>query len=386
MTRISRITIIRIRKQTMPEKSVVLEHYEIISPLGNLSETVADCIDGISAIRPGPCFDVPVSWAPFKDQQCRDLRHAAALLKPSLDVSELDPAVTLFLYCCAKGDIGALESHAAHGEENGAISPLPGGQAEFVKNMIFPDAARTMAVSNACASGAIAVETAKELLQAGDFTHAIIFGFDAISRFVTTGFHSLSALSPTASRPFDAGRDGLTIGEAACIALLSRRAPFDGDIVVEGAGSSNDANHRTGPSRTGDGLMRAARAAMIDAQWRDGEPIGAIKCHGTATAYNDAMEAKALEGLFGPIIPPCCSLKGAIGHGSGAGSLLETLVAAQCLERHILPPTVGFQSLGVEEKIPVSAEPQLFKQNTLLCLSAGFGGINAALLLREHAA
>jgi 3-oxoacyl-[acyl-carrier-protein] synthase-1 len=167
------------------------------------------------------------------------------------------------------------------------------------------------------------------------------------------------------------------------MALLTRRKPFTGDICIPGAGSSNDANHRTGPSRTGDGLFRAARSALIDAHITAPE-LGAVKCHGTATAYNDAMEAKALNILFDGNIPMCCSVKGAIGHTSGAGSLLEILLAAEFLKRHVLPPTAGFSSLGVEETVPVSPEPQAFDKNTLLCLSAGFGGVNAAVVLREE--
>jgi 3-oxoacyl-[acyl-carrier-protein] synthase I len=212
----------------------------------------------------------------------------------------------------------------------------------------------------------------------------LVFGFDAISRFVATGFNSLAALSPSGARPFDAARDGLTIGEGAAIALLTYREPYRDDIIIAGAGSSNDANHRTGPSRTGDGLFRAARAALHDAALRPAD-IGGIKCHGTATKYNDAMEAKAIVGLFGEAVPPCFSVKGALGHTSGAGSLVEILIAAECLRRRLVPPTAGFSILGVDEQIPVSASPQRLNANTMLCLSAGFGGINAAVVLTEAA-
>jgi len=369
----------------MSDEALILEQYEIACALGDLSSSVSDCMDGVCAIQPGPCFGIPVGYAPFADLRFRNLSFASATLGNSIDVSQLDPAQTVFMYCCAKGDISALEAYVSGAPSDRPFSPLPGSQAAFVKKTLFPAAARTIVVSCACASGAIAVESAKELLLSGAFTHAILFGFDGISRFVVSGFHCLGALSPTHAMPFDAGRDGLTIGEGACVALLTRRTPFEGDIVIAGAGSANDANHRTGPSRTGEGLARAARLAMADAHVNSPNEIGAIKCHGTATPYNDAMEAKAIDAVFGPDIPPCFSLKGAIGHTSGAGSLLETLMAARLLERHFAPPTVGFQSLGVEEKIPVSSETQPMEHNSMLCLSAGFGGINAAIVLREHA-
>jgi 3-oxoacyl-[acyl-carrier-protein] synthase-1 len=299
-----------------------------------------------------------------------------------VDLSELEPANTLFIFCCAKGDMRPLELHYAHKLDDPFIPPLPGPQANHAKSIVFPQAGRTLVISSACASGAMAVEAAKDHLLSGDYSHAIVFGFDALSRFVVSGFASLAALSKTGARPFDADRDGLTLGEGACIAVFSRRKPFTGDIIVAGAGSSNDANHRTGPSRTGDGLLRAMKAALDDAKLSR-RAIGAVKCHGTATPYNDAMEARALSGMFESEIPPCCSIKGALGHTSGAGSLLEMLVASQFLERHAVAPTAGFQSLGVAENVPISCNPQTFEQDAVLCLAAGFGGINSAIIIEE---
>jgi 3-oxoacyl-[acyl-carrier-protein] synthase-1 len=266
------------------------------------------------------------------------------------------------------------------GKKPGAFLPLLSSQADYVKAACSIPACQTIVVSNACASGAIGVEVAAELLSRSRFENAVLFGFDSVTRFVATGFSALSALSPGGARPFDARRDGLTLGEGACIAVLSSRAPFRDDIVVAGAGSSNDANHRTGPSRTGDGLHRAAQAALRDAGMR-ASSVGAVKCHGTATNYNDAMEAKAIFSLFGEEIPPCFSIKGAIGHTSGAGSLLELCVAAECLRRRRVPPTCGYAEHGVDEPIPVSASAQQLFQQSILCLSAGFGGINAAVVL-----
>jgi 3-oxoacyl-(acyl-carrier-protein) synthase len=113
------------------------------------------------------------------------------------------------------------------------------------------------------------------------------------------------------------------------------------------------------------------------------EQIGAVKCHGTATPYNDAMEAKALHLLFGDTYPPCVSLKGALGHLSGAGSLIEICIVAECLKRRHLPPTKGYNTHGVDEPIPVSAKTQRIDIPSVLCLSAGFGGLNAAVIIQE---
>jgi hypothetical protein len=367
----------------MTTQSVVIEQSEIISPLGNLSESVADLIDGTGAVLPGPYFNVDAPCAPFLNKECRSILFAANKLKESLDLRDVDPASTVFLFCAAKGDLSPLENQFFPDNANTSLGlPLLEDQARRIQALLAPGCRRTIVVSSACASGAIAIEIAKDLLESGAFKNALLFGFDVLSRFVVSGFASLGALSRGGARPFDVARDGLSLGEGACAALLTKRKVFEGDVVVAGAASAGDANHRTGPSRTGDGLFRASQAALIDAGV-SALDIGGVKCHGTGTLYNDAMEAKALAALFHGSIPPCCSVKGAIGHISGAGSLLETLIAAQFLTRHVLAPTAGFSTLGVDEKIPISAEPQAFEGNALLCLSAGFGGINSATVLKE---
>jgi 3-oxoacyl-[acyl-carrier-protein] synthase-1 len=364
-------------------KAVILEQGEILCGLGTLEETVTDLLENGCAIALGPCFGVDVCYAPFKDASVRGLRENALRLAASVDCSLCDADKTVFIFCAAKGDLSPLEDHCVLGKKPGAFLPLLASQAQFVKSTCTVPCCRTITLSNACASGAIGVEVAAELLSTGTFSHAVLFGFDGVSRFVATGFHALNALSPLGAKPFDAGRDGLTLGEGSCMAVLAFREPFEGDIVVAGAGSANDANHRTGPSRTGDGLLRAAQAALRDARMLPAS-IGAVKCHGTGTNYNDAMEAKAIFNLFGEEMPPCFSVKGAIGHTSGAGSLLEICIAAECLRRRRVPPTCGYTTHGVDEPVPVAASAALMSQQSVLCLSAGFGGINAAVVLAEH--
>jgi 3-oxoacyl-[acyl-carrier-protein] synthase-1 len=367
---------------TTSHKAVILEQGGILCGLGTLEETVTDLFDGASAIVPGPCMGVPVAYAPFKDLSWRGLEASVKTLTPELKNQPFMTGKTVFIFCAAKGDISAIEDNCAPPIMPGAFLPLLSSQAEYAKKILGINAARTIVISNACASGATGIEVGRELLVSGRADTIVVFGFDGISRFVATGFNSLAALSPSGAKPFDVARDGLTIGDGAAFAILTFREPFAGDIVVAGAGSSNDANHRTGPSRTGEGLLRAAHAALADAAMQPAN-IGGVKCHGTATKYNDAMEAKALQSLFGEQIPPCFSLKGAIGHTSGAGSLVEIVIAAECLHRRLAPPTAGFSVLGVDENIPVSASSQLLCGQSLLCLSAGFGGINAAVVLME---
>lgn len=360
-------------------KAVIIQQHEILCGLGTLNESSNAILCGKSAIIEGPCFNIPVAFAPFADTSFRNLCKTATFLKSRIN-DNFNKQNLLFIYCAAKGDISTLEPQKP--ETADPASPLLGEQAYEIAAWMGLKPSRTLVLSSACASGAAAVETAKELLENGAFSTAVIFGYDVISHFVTSGFHSLSALSPEGAKPFDKNRNGLTLGDGAALAVLTFGEPRAGDIIVAGSGSSNDANHRTGPSRTGDGLFRAASAALDNALlWK---PVtGAVKCHGTATVYNDAMEAKAISRLFSTI-PQCFSVKGAIGHTSGAGSLIEILLASSFLKLRTAPPTAGFEVLGVDEQIPVSGSARKFDGDSILCLSAGFGGLNCAVVLKEY--
>ncbi|MGD9200314.1 MAG: beta-ketoacyl synthase N-terminal-like domain-containing protein [Chitinispirillia bacterium] len=364
-------------------KSIVIEQAQIISPLGNLTDTVNSLISGSDAIGHGPCFDIPVGCASFKDEKFRDFIYCFKHLLLSINLQKIDFSSTLLIYCSAKGDIRLLEEQIYFKKSHSSISPRLDIQCRKICELIGMDPFSSVVVSNACTSGSIGIEMAVDLLRMQRYSHIIVCGFDCLSRFTTTGFYSLGALSKDRARPFDSKRDGLTMGEGGGIAVLSLKNPCKGEIAVMGAGSSNDANHRTGPSRTGEGLYKAIKAALSNGSITYGS-IGAVKCHGTATPYNDAMEAKALHLLFGQKIPPCVSYKGAIGHMSGAGSLVETLIAAENLKRRKLPPTKGFFKRGVDEEIPVSSNSQSFAKPCILCLSAGFGGLNSAVIIKEY--
>ncbi|MBN1575933.1 MAG: hypothetical protein JW913_05235 [Chitinispirillaceae bacterium] len=362
------------------KKGVIIEQGALMCAVGSLHETTQSLINDISAIRPAPCFDIPVASAPFADCRLRELENAFSLLVDCVDLTGPRNERPLFIFAAAKGDIRSLEPH----ETNPALpSPLLSDQAKRVSRIAGITPASTMVISNACASGIVAVAVARFFLEREVYSSAVIAGFDVISRFVTSGFHSLGALSPAGARPFDATRDGLTLGDGAALAVLRFRELAGGDIVVAGADQSNDANHRTGPSRTGEGLHRAAVGALKNAGVAP-EHVGAVKCHGTATAYNDAMEAKAINLCFADQPPPCFAIKGAIGHTSGAGSLIELLLAGEFLRRKTIPPTINFTVPDPEASIPVSKEAASFTNPSILCLSAGFGGLNAALLLEER--
>ncbi len=359
--------------------SVILEQYAGYSPLGTISETLADLFDNTSAIITGSPFGAEISYAPFDDIRKCDPLQLFTSITAGIDFTDIDPSQTICIFGAAKGIVLGIQN--AQHDPN--WSPDLFIQADRLVQTLKIPCSSLHVVSTACASGASALDCAVEYLHSGFFKHAIVFGFDLLSAFVVSGFTALGALSKSTCKPFDVLRDGLSVGECGALAVLSCRNPFDGDIVIAGCGSSNDANHRTGPSRTGDGLSAAIRLALTRAHMQPSD-VGAIKCHGTATPYNDAMEAKALATIFEDSIPPCFGTKGALGHMSGAGSLFEVIIGAQCLGRGIIPPTVGFSTLGVDELVPVASHTQKCEQSSMLCLSAGFGGINTACLLMEY--
>ena len=215
----------------------------------------------------------------------------------------------------------------------------------------------------------------------------LVVCLDLVSEFVFSGFSALQALSPSVCRPFDRNRDGLTLGEGgAALLLMSReRAAREGRPelgIVAGWGAANDATHITAPARDGCGLIQSVRQALGRAGIEP-EQIAAISAHGTATPYNDQMELTAFRALFGERSLPVHSVKGSIGHTLGAAGGIEVALGLRCLEAGTMPPTVGL--LEVEEAGAglVSNRQQPILGNYLLSTNSGFGGVNAALILRR---
>jgi len=187
------------------------------------------------------------------------------------------------------------------------------------------------------------------------------------------------------ARPFDRNRGGLSLGEAAGFALImseSRARREDRPVLgeVAGWGSSNDANHLSGPSRDGSGLAAAIHKALLTANLSHDE-VGAISAHGTGTVYNDSMEMKAFKTVFGTRSRPVYSVKGGVGHTLGAAGLLEVILALRSLDKKIVPPTVNMRTPDEEAAGWVSSEIQTIDSSVTLSTNSGFGGINVALIL-----
>jgi 3-oxoacyl-[acyl-carrier-protein] synthase-1 len=205
-----------------------------------------------------------------------------------------------------------------------------------------------------------------------------------LSKFVVSGFQSLQALSSEMCRPFDAQRKGINLGECAAGVVLSGTVDVPSEkstVRIVGGGLSNDANHISGPSRTGEELSFAIRQALEEAGMEI-EHIDFISAHGTATAYNDEMEAKAFN-LMKLDKVPLNSLKGYYGHTLGAAGILETILSAESLKHNELIPTAGFDQVGVTQPVNVIKKREHRPLKTCLKTASGFGGCNAAVILQK---
>jgi 3-oxoacyl-[acyl-carrier-protein] synthase II len=232
-------------------------------------------------------------------------------------------------------------------------------------------------VSVACVSGLLAIQTGAEMLQRGAADSVIVAGVDLLSHFVLAGFTTLKSLDSDGCRPFDKDRVGLSIGEGAGAVLLTRGT----GVRVTGWGSSNDANHLTGPSRDGSGLALAMQRALRKAGIQPGE-VDYVHAHGTGTLYNDTMEALALRRVFGERVPPFSSSKGVLGHTLGAAGILETILCVLAIRAGIVPGTPRLRAAGADIPDTVQLTPRPGKLRTVVKINAGFGGTNAALVLQ----
>jgi 3-oxoacyl-[acyl-carrier-protein] synthase II len=244
-------------------------------------------------------------------------------------------------------------------------------------------------IANACASGANAVGHAFELVRSGRAERALAGGYDALSQLVFAGFDSLQALSPTTCRPFDAGRDGLALGEGAAVVALEtlesavrRGAPILGEIV--GYGAATDVHHLTQPHPQGEAAVRTMSAACRQAGLGP-EVIGYVNAHGTGTSLNDASEAAAIMRWAGARAAglPVSSTKAGIGHLLGAAGAVEVVVCLMALGGGWLPPQRDLGAADAACGFPLVREPVASDMEFALTNSFGFGGANASLVLRR---
>ncbi|MFN8284231.1 MAG: beta-ketoacyl synthase N-terminal-like domain-containing protein [Chitinophagales bacterium] len=305
---------------------------------------------------------------------------AIASVQQTLADSTIDitDAKTLFILSTTKGNIALLEDNAVNAALYKHVSLFHSAKliAQHFNNPNIP-----VVISNACISGIAAMIYAKRILENGQYDNAVIVGADTISKFVYSGFKSFHALSKGICKPFSADRDGINLGEAAATVILTTTHLPGQKVILKSGAIGNDANHLSGPSKTGEELSLAITKSLREANV-SADAIDFISTHGTATPYNDEMEAKAFH-LAKLNDVPVNSLKGYFGHTLGAAGLLETVISILSLENGVILPTYNFTQLGVSVPITVCSAPIAKDMHYFIKTASGFGGCNAAAVFEK---
>jgi 3-oxoacyl-[acyl-carrier-protein] synthase-1 len=369
----------------------------IISALGFSSETnYLNVKQGVSGIkRYTGRFDIP---EPFMASEIDNERLETAF-EPLLSVkpypytklekaaivsvneaikhTSINPAddKVLFILSTTKGNVFLLDENERKKFENEQVYLWHSAQliADFFGNKNNP-----IVISNACISGSSALVAAQRALRVGRYDYAIVTGADMLSKFTITGFQSFKALSQEVCKPFDINRTGLNIGEAVATMILAERNEMSNcNVEFTIAVIRNDANHISGPSRTGEGSYLALKKILENI---DIEDLAFINAHGTATLYNDEMEAISLT-RAGLQNIPVNSLKGYFGHTLGAAGVLESIISTRALKEGTLLKTYGFETLGVSKPLNiVNQTTTAYPKKHCIKLLSGFGGCNIAAL------
>ena len=283
----------------------------------------------------------------------------------------------LFIISTTKGNVALLDSRIT-GFPRERV--LPGESARLVARY-FGNPNTPIVVCNACISGVCAQIEAMRALRSGRYDYAVVIGADEQSPFIISGFLSFKALTDTPCRPFDKDRTGLNLGECAATVILKAvdDTLTDGWVLECGA-IRNDANHISGPSRTGEGSYLALME-VLKSCGREG--LAFLNVHGTATAYNDEMESIAIY-RAGLIDVPVTGLKGYYGHTMGAAGIMESILSMYAVQDGTVLATRGYTEQGVTYPVSVSPENRPAQGNSFIKLLSGFGGCNAALAYRYY--
>ncbi len=243
------------------------------------------------------------------------------------------------------------------------------------------------ALSTACSSGAKALGAARRLLELGVCDAVISGAADSLCGLTAAGFHSLQALSSDVLNPMSLNRDGLILGEAAALFLLTRES---GGIQLQGVGESSDAHHISSPLPDGAGAYRAMKACLADSGLKT-EDIAYLNLHGTGTPQNDSMESAAIYRLFRDRVP-CSSTKPLIGHTLGASGAIETafcwlVLANRSNDELTLPPHVydgvADPTLAPLTLVGAGERAKVKTRAAIMSNSFGFGGSNCSIALTD---
>ena len=323
------------------------------------------------------------------------LALADAQMKPT----DPDPARVGMVIGSGIGGIGLWESEHTQMLKRGPRFVSP----SLIAMMIPNAAAGSLAIElgftgpnectvTACASSGHAIARAMDYIRTGAADVVLVGGAEScISPMSVASFCAARALTTRnddpehASRPFEAGRDGFLIGEAATVLMFESMQHAEGRgarILAEavGYGLSSDAYHMVAPHPDGAGATTAMTAAMADAQIAPGE-VGYINAHATSTTLGDASEARAIRKVFGSSPPPSSATKSMTGHLLGAAGATEAAACILAITRGVLPPTINYDVADPEcdlDVVPNHSRPA--KIDVAMSNSFGFGGHNVSVI------
>lgn len=376
----------------MPKIKSIVVAYDLITAYG---EGIELCWEGISANRSSISKVNRFSTQSFQSVNAATVAGLKYLGDNSLVMQMLSwllkrnkaliPTDSLLILATTTGEIDILEKQVLEGTGDAAESKFS-FLLEKVNDMTNIKGEGEI-ISSACASSSAAIGFASSLIYSGKHDCVLVVATDAVTEFVFSGFSSLMALDPDKAKPFDKNRAGLSLGEGVGFILLmsEKRAKKEARKIlgeVAGWAVAGDANHMTGPARDGNGLSLAIQKAMKKADISS-DDVGCISSHGTGTVYNDSMEMKAYNAIFSKHPIPLYSIKGAVGHTMGAAGLIETIIALRVLQEKIIPLTVGLQDIDPEARGWASSEKRSLDGDIILVNNSGFGGVNAALVLKH---
>jgi 3-oxoacyl-[acyl-carrier-protein] synthase II len=405
-------------------RQVVVTGVGVISPLGLDAETTwksmtegRSGVTGITLFDPSP-LDARIAaevkgfeaTETFGKRRARHLDRSAQLalvaVREAMEASKLDPTSVPerigVIHGTGIGGIAALATgmDTLRGRGPEWVSPytLP----MTIPNMVAGEIAiewglrgPNFCTVTACAASAHAIAAAADLIRLGRADAMVCGGAEAAVVDVSVaGFAAMKALSTRnddpqgASRPFDAGRDGFVLGEAAAALILedrekalARGAPVLAEVA--GYGSTCDAHHMTAPHPDGDGAARAMREALTDAGVSAAD-VGYINAHGTSTPPNDRIETAAIREVFGASPPPVSSTKSMTGHTLGAAGALEAVACIYALREGTLPPTINYEQADPQCDLDVVPNrSRAARVDLVLSNSFGFGGHNVTLAFRR---
>ncbi|MBH1967656.1 MAG: beta-ketoacyl-[acyl-carrier-protein] synthase family protein [Pseudomonadales bacterium] len=380
------------------DKQVVAHHLFAgdCSGMRNESGWVADRSLPVAAVR-GELAAIPAGLA---DQ---GTRNNQLLLEAALQIrGDIDQAIQIY----GRDRIGVVLGTSTSG-----IDEASRGLAHYIREDEFPAqydyqqqelgapanflaqwlqlSGPAYVISTACTSSARALMSAQRLLNLGLCDAVLCGGVDTLCKLTLNGFSALDAVSGQRCNPFSVNRNGINIGEAAVLFLMTRRAGEHQSIALLGSGASSDAHHISAPEPTGRGALQAMRKALSRASLQP-EQIGYLNLHGTATQHNDAMESLAVATLF-PAGVPCSSTKPMTGHTLGAAGALEAAFCWLSLstdnQQHALPPHVwdGQPDPGLPALKWVTPADRLtsIAPRYLMSNSFAFGGNNVSLIIGD---